>query len=351
MAAMQRRELIAASASGLALGAVMSGANMKPNIKFGVDLFSIRNAGFSPFEYLDYCAGLGAEVVHFSEIRFLGGLEHEHLKRVRAHAEKRGIAMEIGMLSICESSKRFDPKQGTAVEQLGRVVEAARVAGSKLVRCVLGSLDDRMSGVPLEKHIENCVKTLRAVRTRAQDANLKIAVENHAGDLQARELKVLIEEAGKDTVGACLDSGNPVWALEDPHLTLETLAPYVLTSHVRDSYIWRDEKGIQVQWMRMGDGNIRIAEWVKQYCRLCPGKALSMEIICIPSRAFRVNDAAFWDAYKAMPAWEFARFMSYAEKANPLPPFVMPAKEQQAVSQKADLEASTAFTKKVLAEV
>lgn len=323
---------------------------MKSDIKFGVDLFSVRNAGYSPFEYLDYCAGLGARVVHFSEIRFLGGLEHEHLRKVRAHADKHGIEIEIGMLSICESSKRFDVKQGTAVEQLSRLIDAGQVAGSKLVRCVLGSLDDRSSAVPLEKHIENCVKTLRAVRTRAQNAGLKVAVENHAGDLQARELKMLIEEAGKDTVGACLDSGNPVWALEDPHLTLETLAPYVLTSHVRDSYIWRDEKGVNVQWMRMGDGNVRIADWVKKYRQLCPGKALSMEIICIPSRAFKVQEPVFWEAYKKMPAWEFARFLSYAEKASPLPPYVMPAKEQQGASQKADLEASAAFTKNVLAD-
>ena len=324
---------------------------MKADIKFGVDLFSIRNAGFSPYEYLDYCAGLGARVVHFSEIRFLGGLDHEHLKKVRVHAEKLGIEMEIGMLSICETSKRFDPKQGTAVEQLSRVIDAAQVAGSKLVRCVLGSLDDRTSTVPLEENIASCVRTLRAVRSRAQNAGLKIAVENHAGDLQARELKMLIEAAGKDFVGACLDSGNPVWALEDPHLTLEILAPYVLTSHVRDSYIWRDEKGVSVQWMRMGDGNINIAGWVKNYCRLCPGKALSMEIICIPSRLFKVNDAAFWKGYEQMPAWEYSRFLRHGEQANPLPPYVMPAKEEQGAAQKADLDVSTAFTKKVLAAV
>jgi len=28
-------------------------------------------------------------------------------------------------------------------------------------------------------------------------------------------------------VGACIDSGNPLWAIEDPHVTLETLHPYV----------------------------------------------------------------------------------------------------------------------------
>jgi sugar phosphate isomerase/epimerase len=340
---MLRRTMLAAAAAPLP-------AAMKPNIQFGVDLFSIRNAGYTPFEYLDYCAGLGAQVVHFSEIRFLGGLEHEHMKKVRAHAERLGIALEIGMLSICETSKRFDPKQGTAVEQLTRVIAAARVAGSKLVRCVLGSLDDRQGGIPLEQHIENTVKTLRAVRTQAMDAGLKVAVENHAGDLQARELRTLIEEAGKDFVGACLDSGNPVWALEDPHLTLETLAPYVLTSHVRDSYIWRTNEGVAVQWMRMGEGNIDIAGWVKKYCQLCPGRALSMEIICIPARTFRVHDPQFWSAYRGMPAWEYSRFLRHAERANPLPEFPKIPPAEQAARQKLDLAASVEFTRKVLAE-
>ena len=324
---------------------------MKPNIKFGVDLFSIRNSNFTAFEYLDHCAKLGAEVVHFSELRFLGGLEPEHLKKVRAHAEKLGIALEIGMLSICETSKRFDPAQGTAVEQLSRVIEGARVAGSKLVRCVLGSMDDRRTTAPLDRHIENCVKTLRAVRTRAQDAGLKIAVENHAGDLQARELKGLIEAAGKDTVGACLDSGNPVWALEDPHLTLETLAPYVLTSHVRDSYLWRTEEGLFVQWMRMGEGNVNISDWVKKYVQLCPGKALSMEIICFGPRIFKVQDPHFWDAYRRMPAWEYERFLTYADRAKPLPPYVNPPKDQVAASQQNDLAVSAAYTRQVFGSI
>lgn len=342
---MNRRAFVASTSLALAA------APMKPNIKFGVDLFSIRNSNYTAFEYLDHCKTLGAEVVHFSELRFLGGLEPVHLAKVRAHAEKLGIALEIGMLSICETSKRFDPAQGTAVEQLSRVIEGARIAGSKLVRCVLGSMDDRRTAVPLDQHIENCVKTLRAVRSRAQDAGLKIAVENHAGDLQARELKTLIEAAGKDTVGACLDSGNPVWALEDPHLTLETLAPYVLTSHVRDSYIWRTDEGLAVQWMRMGEGNINIADWVKKYTQLCPGRALSMEIICFGPRIFKVHEPQFWEAYQRMPAWEYSRFLNYADRAKPLAPYVNPAKDAVASSQQADLAASAAYTRRVLESI
>src|SRR5579871_2150918 len=105
---MTRREFTVAAASGVAL------AQAGAPVRLGIDLFSIRSQGWSAFEYLDYCAKWKARVVHFSEIRFLGSLDPDHLRKVRARAEELGIQLEIGMRSICPSSKMFDPKQGTA---------------------------------------------------------------------------------------------------------------------------------------------------------------------------------------------------------------------------------------------
>src|SRR5438105_466472 len=156
-------------------------------VRFGVDLFSIRSQGWTPFQYLDYCAKWKAKVVHFSEIRFIGNLEEEHLKKVRAHAGNLGIEVEIGMRSICPSSKMFDASQGAAEEQLTRMIRAAKVVGSPLVRAVLGSVADRTGPLPLDGHIENTVKVLKSVRSKALDEGVKIAIENHAGDMQARE--------------------------------------------------------------------------------------------------------------------------------------------------------------------
>ncbi len=61
-----------------------------PDVRFGLDLFSIRSQNWDAFQYLDYAAKFGIKVVHFSEIRFIGSLEDEYLKKVRAHAEKLG---------------------------------------------------------------------------------------------------------------------------------------------------------------------------------------------------------------------------------------------------------------------
>ena len=74
-----------------------------------------------------------------------------------------------------------------------------------------------------------------------------------------------------------LDSGNPVWALEDPHVTLEAVAPYVLTSHVRDSAVWRSPEGAVVAWTRMGEGNIGIESYLRRYQELCPAADLARD--------------------------------------------------------------------------
>jgi len=311
----------------------------KMPVRFGIDLFSIRSQGWDAFQYLDYCAKWKAKVVHFSEIRFIGSLEPANLKRVRAHAEKLGIEIELGMRSICPSSRAFDAAQGTAEQQLLRALEAARTVGSPIVRAFLGTSADRTGAMTIDGHIENTAKVLRPLRSRFQDANIKVAIENHAGDMQGRELKTLIEESGKDFVGACLDSGNPVWAMEDPHLTLEVLHPYVLTSHVRDSAVWKTPQGIVVRWSRMGDGNIGISDWVRRFVELCPGKAMSLEIIVGGQRTHNIYDSKFWDGFRRTPAWEFSRFLALAEKGQPSP-HQPPPKDKAVEMEREDLESS-----------
>jgi sugar phosphate isomerase/epimerase len=293
---------------------------MRMTAPLGLDTYSLRAQGWTAFQQLDFCAAHGVRVAHFSEPRLIGSLEPAHLERVRAHADTLGIALEIGMLSICPTSGIFDPAQGTADEQLARVVDAAVIAGSPLVRCVLGNTFDRRTPGGIERHIEETLKVLHRVRSRAVDSGVKIAVENHSGDMQARELRMLVEAAGTDYVGVCIDSGNASWALEDPHLTLETLAPYVLTSHMRDSAVWNSPEGVVAQWTRMGEGNVDLARYIRTYIDKCPGRAVSLELIMHRQRAFDYRDPEFWSAYRSTPAWEFARFLARAERGEPRPP-------------------------------
>jgi sugar phosphate isomerase/epimerase len=341
---MTRRNLIA-SATTTMLAQTGSAAASKPRL--GLDLFSLRSQGWDAFQFLDFAARHKIETVHFSEIRFMGSLEDEHLKKVRAKSEEHGIQIEMGMRSICPTSKAFDPKQGTAEQQIQKMIHAAKTVGSPIVRCFLGTFADRENG-DIDRNIENTVKVLKAVRSQVRDSGLKIAVENHAGDMQARELKGLVEAAGKDFVGVCLDSGNPLWAIEDPHLTLETLAPYVVTSHVRDTSIWRTPEGAAVQWTRMGDGNIDIDGYLTKFQQLCPGKSMSLEIIVTGPRIYPFQSAKFWEPYRKTPAWEFSRFLALADRGTARPTEPPVPKERVAEKERNDLETSIRYTKEFL---
>ncbi len=166
--------------------------------------------------------------------------------------------------------------------------------------------------------------------------------------MQARELKSLVEAAGKEFVGVCLDSGNPLWTLEDPHLTLETLSPYVLTAHFRDSAVWRVPEGAAVAWVRMGEGNVGIAEYIAKFRRLCPDRAITHEIIVTNARVFPYLDPKFWETYRNQPAWEFARFLKLAERGTRREPRPAVQGAEALERERADLEASVTFTRNIL---
>ncbi len=166
---MTRRTFLAATAAS-AFAAI-------PDVRFGLDLFSIRSEPWDAFQFLDYAAAHQVKVVHFSEIRFIGSLDDEHLKRVRAHAEKLGIQVEIGMRSICPTSKSFDAKLGTPQQQIEKMLHAAQVVGSPFVRCFLGTFEDRKSPGGIDRHIEKTVQVLRSVRPQVMDSGLKLAIE------------------------------------------------------------------------------------------------------------------------------------------------------------------------------
>lgn len=289
---------------------------MKP--KLGLDFFSLRSQGWSPFELLDFVKKNGAQVGHFSEPRLLGSLEEAHLHKVRAHADQLGLDIEVGFGSICPTSTRFVKEDGSAPEQLRRMLGVAKILRSPLVRCYLGSSNDRSGAIPLEQHVENTIASCKAVRDDFLRAGVKIAVENHAGDLQALQLRDLVERAGTDYVGALLDAGNAAWTLEDPHHAMEVLAPIAVTTGVRDSRIWLEGDGAAVMWVPLGKGNVDIARWRKRLAELRPDLPFSIEMINVPGpRMFDYRKPKFWDAYKDVPAWVFAGFLSLAEAGEP----------------------------------
>jgi sugar phosphate isomerase/epimerase len=343
--------LLPSAVRGNALSGTRAGASDqgddKSIPKLGLDNFSVRSMGWKASQLIDYAASIGSDALFITDLDAFESFDAPYLTKVREQAAAKGVQLHVGTWSIDPTSKAFKPKWGTAEEHLALAISVAKGVGSPVIRAVLGTAEDRLSDGGIEKHIEETAKVCRACKSRAQDAHVKIAIENHAGDMHSSELLHLLDLAGHDFVGVNLDSGNACWTLEDPIESLEALGPYTITTSLRDSAIWKTDKGARVQWTAMGDGDIDWKAYFARFRELCPGIPVHIETISGNSREFAYLTPEFWKPWPKMPARSFARFVALAERGKPRQPWSPPAGEERAKAeqayQRAEIEKSIAY--------
>jgi sugar phosphate isomerase/epimerase len=326
-------------------------------MRLGLDTYSLRWQGWDAFQLLDYAANLGLDNVQFSERGALASLDEDYLLSLRRHAEQRHLTIELGMLSFDQYSSCFKPEYGSGEQQLTDMLRAAATVGSPILRCVLGAQVDRIGKIPFAQHIDEFLRVLKTRASLARDVNIKIALENHGGvDLLARELRALVERAGVDHVGVCLDTGNPAYAAEDPVLSTEILAPYIVATQVRDTRVWLVPNGAVAQWTPLGSGNVDLGR-IRDL--LSDDVAFNLEIITgSPPRLipYMESESDFWRAYPEMLARDFARFLALAQTgpAEPLDQLTLPpglnmtGDESLRQQQRRHFEESVAYAREVL---
>ncbi len=349
-----RRDLLGLAAFSTQIAKLRAQA---PALKLGYDTYSIRAWGWKALEHLDFASRMGLNAIQISSLDDYESLEPVHLAKVREKAREKGIMVDGGMGCICPTSASYKKANGDAVAFLIKGLKAAQAVGAKSMRCYLGSTEDRYdSHGGIEYHIESTLKVFRAARSVAVDAGVKIALENHSGDMQAWELRDLIEHAGKDYVGACLDTGNPIWCAEHPEVSMEVLAPYTVTTHCRDTALWEHPRGCAAHWTALGEGCVDMARLGAMQKKLCPQSPLHLEIITgRPPRIVPYLEESFWKGFPKAKADEFARFLALVKKGHPLmthmviedgasasvPEYQAALKKQQLL----DLERSFAYAK------
>lgn len=310
-------------------------------------------------QHLDYSAKLGLDAIQMSGLGDFESLEPAHLEAVRRKAEELGIVIDAGIGCVCPSSKAFGKRTDDPALTVIQGLKVAKAVGSRSLRCFMGSFEDRLGPLPIEAHIENTIKVFRRARNVALETGVRIAIENHAGDMQAFETKMLIEEAGKDISAACLDAGNPIQAVEDPVVTMEVLGPLTVTTHVRDTAIYEHPRGCAFQWTAVGEGDVDFPRFLELKRQLCPQASVQLEIITgRPAKVIPYLEADFWKAFPKAKASEFARFLALVKRGKPYagtmvvadvpgprpPEFNAALKEQQRV----DLERSLEYSKRKL---
>jgi sugar phosphate isomerase/epimerase len=343
--ALKSLSLAAVTAKGLtriACGA----APATSKVTLGLDAHSVRGMKWSALPLIEYAGEQKLGAVLLNGLQYFESLEDAHLVKVKALADGKGVAIRIGAGGISKGSPAFKSTFGTPEQALSKAVQVAVALGSPTVNVKIGSIEDRYTPGGIEARMEEAVATMKAVRNRAQDAGVKFAFENHAGDTRSDEVLAVIEAVGTDLCGVMIDPGNALWSMEDPMQHLEKLGRHVLCSSVRDYMVWESPEGATFQWTAIGEGLMDVPAYVNLFKQLCPGTPLFVETISNSARPIPFLTEAFWKGFPKVKAADITAFLALCRKGHALktekPPAGTDAREFDRQHQKSEFTRSIA---------
>ena len=348
---MTRRAFLATGVASISFAADRQGP-----MPLGFNTYCLRSMGWDDATSLQYAADHKLDAIFLQDSKDPRAMDPTHWPEVKARAADLGLHLETGGGAVLpRTADDFSSK----VETLRTNITRAKALGSPLVRCLIAGNRASLPPGPIEQHIETMVRLLKTVRSQVLDAEVKLAVEVHK-DLQAWEFKMFLDEVSPDFVGIYLDTGNPVFVLEHPLTTVETLAPYAITLHLRDSVVYKHPRGAAVHWVPLGEGVVDFHEIMARARELCPDVYVyAKPITGRPAEVIPYLEQDFWKSYPKARAADFARFLTLTEKGVPynkpivnedlqgreMPAYLLPAIQ---VQQQDHMERSLKYAKEVL---
>ena len=216
---------------------------MKP-FRVGIDGFSLKFLGLSPFELLDWALINGADGVQFSEAP-AEAEDPGFLRELGQYARQNGLYLEWG-------GGRHIPRDlatGAPLDIVAgnrRAAEQAALLGVDTVRsCSGGLMRWNAAGPTTETLLRETALSLASQKSMFLDHGITLALETHFEFTTFELLRIfdLGEAEPGGGLGICLDTMNLLTLLEDPLSAVQRILPYVVTTHVKDGGLKLGDEG------------------------------------------------------------------------------------------------------------
>jgi sugar phosphate isomerase/epimerase len=206
--------------------------------KVGIDSYSLKPLGFSPFEALDWALMNDADGVQFSEAPAQAG-DRMFLDELSQYAAQNNLYLEWGGGEHIP----FDLATGKAKDLAAVNKKAAEQASRLRVRavrsCSGGLMRWKEDSIPTETLLREMAKSLRAQKSMLKDLGVILAIETHFEFTTFELLKLfeMCEAQPGEYLGICLDTMNLLTMLEDPVAATRRVLPWIVASHIKDGAI------------------------------------------------------------------------------------------------------------------
>jgi 3-oxoisoapionate decarboxylase len=251
-------------AGAAALAGLEGGARAAPGRSFGIAYTSfavrllrgrdVKTGGGLPAEsFIDLCHSFGAHGCQIAHTQ-LASTEAGYLRNLRSSLEAKGLFAELSIAGESLEDK----------EAFGRMAAAAKQLGVSRLRVALLSgrrYENFESMAQWKEFTDRWRRALPRAAPLIEAQGLVVGIENHK-DWLAEDLAEILHGIGSPSLGACVDFGNNIAFLEDPLDVARTLAPFVVTTHLKDMAVRRYEQGFELSEVPLGQGCLPLAEMV-----------------------------------------------------------------------------------------
>jgi sugar phosphate isomerase/epimerase len=262
-------------------------------------------------DLLEHCHQIGAGGVQVMVKEWTA----DFARRVRDRREKLGLYLE-GSIAV--------PGSSDDVPRFEKEVVNAKEAGATILRTVTSSgrrYETFQSAEGVAEFKKKAMNSLHLAEPILRKHKARLAVENHK-DWRAPELVSVMKQLNSEWIGVTLDFGNSISLIEDPMEVVEALAPFVVSTHVKDMGVEEYADGFLLSEVPLGKGLLDLPKIVALCKKHNPAVTFSLEMITRDPLQIPCLKSEYWKVFDGVSGSELARTLRMVKANNygsPLP--------------------------------
>lgn len=308
----------------------------------GRDILKTDAARLDAATFFDLCLRFGAAggQVDLSQIDVE---DRGALAALRRGIEGRGLFAELSIPArTLESPAAFDEVAGIAGALGITRLRVALLSGRRYA-----SFTTPGEWTAFASHWAD---VLPRIKPSVERHGLQLGIENHK-DWTAAELAALLERLDSPAIGACVDFGNNLAFLEDPMELVSRLAPWAVTTHLKDMAVRRSDTGFELSEVPLGKGLLPLAEMIDTLRRAKPDLHFCLEMITRDPLPVPCREDGYWATFGGRDEARLAAFertMLARAWEDPLPRTTGLSPEEQIAAEDENVRLSAAYARDTL---